>query len=191
MARAELKASDKLTTRDRILESAQRGFSSASYEQVGLRNIAEDVGVDVAYVHRTFGSKEKLFTEVLRLSFALDRTAQASASDLVTKFTKDVFRPANTNNDSIDPLRIVVHSLSSATALSVQRQFILEEVIGPLAGQIDTDGEVRASMIAALLLGIRILRDVIELEALGCAHHNTLEALTTRMLEFCLGAVSE
>jgi AcrR family transcriptional regulator len=38
-------------------------FTRTSYEQTGLRDIAADVGIDVAYVHRCFGSKKRLFAK--------------------------------------------------------------------------------------------------------------------------------
>jgi AcrR family transcriptional regulator len=46
-----------VATRDRILNAAMERFSRTSYEQTGLRDIAADVGVDVAYVHRCFARK--------------------------------------------------------------------------------------------------------------------------------------
>ena len=54
------------TTRERILKAALLRFSTHSYEETGLRDIASDVGVDMAYVHRSFGSKEKLFREAVK-----------------------------------------------------------------------------------------------------------------------------
>ncbi|MFD2029187.1 TetR/AcrR family transcriptional regulator [Ancylobacter dichloromethanicus] len=49
------------TTRQTILTAAAKRFASASYDEVSLRDISADVDVDVAYVHRSFGSKENLF----------------------------------------------------------------------------------------------------------------------------------
>ena len=54
------------TTRSEILCAARRRFLAESYENVGLRDIAGDVGVDVALVSRYFGSKDALFREVMR-----------------------------------------------------------------------------------------------------------------------------
>ena len=53
-------------TREKLLASARQRFLRESYDNVGLRDIAADAGVDVALVGRYFGSKEQLFTEVLR-----------------------------------------------------------------------------------------------------------------------------
>jgi AcrR family transcriptional regulator len=52
-------------TRAAILEAATGRFAAESYEQVGMRDIARDVGVDPALISRYFGSKEELFRAVL------------------------------------------------------------------------------------------------------------------------------
>lgn len=64
---------DALTTRAEMLAAARRRFLMESYENVGLRDIARDVGVDVALVSRYFGSKEELFREVLHGSDKADK----------------------------------------------------------------------------------------------------------------------
>ena len=63
---APVRARNAAATRHSILVAATRRFLQDSYECVGLRDIAGDVGVDVALVSRYFGSKEELFREVLR-----------------------------------------------------------------------------------------------------------------------------
>ena len=52
-------------TRERILEAAIEHFSRRSYEETGLREIASAAQVDVAYVHRCFGSKKRLFADAV------------------------------------------------------------------------------------------------------------------------------
>lgn len=58
-------------TRRRIIDAAAARFARQSFEETGLREIAADAGVDVAYVHRSFGSKERLFEETLRQSLSV------------------------------------------------------------------------------------------------------------------------
>ena len=52
-------------TRAAIHDAAMERFSRESYDDVGMRDIAGDVGVDAALVSRYFGSKEDLFASVL------------------------------------------------------------------------------------------------------------------------------
>ncbi len=53
------------TTWQHILEAATVRFAHYSYEDTRLRDIAADVDVDVAFVHRSFGSKAQLFSEAV------------------------------------------------------------------------------------------------------------------------------
>lgn len=52
-------------TRQAILEAARERFCAESYDDVGMRDVARDVGVDAALISRYFGSKEDLFLSVL------------------------------------------------------------------------------------------------------------------------------
>ncbi len=54
-----------VATRQAILDAARTRFMAHSYEDVGMRDVARDVGVDAALVSRYFGGKEDLFIEVL------------------------------------------------------------------------------------------------------------------------------
>ena len=47
-------------TRTAILEAARERFAAESYDDVGMRDIARDVGVDAALISRYFGSKDDL-----------------------------------------------------------------------------------------------------------------------------------
>ncbi|WP_018267634.1 TetR/AcrR family transcriptional regulator [Methylosinus sp. LW4] len=69
-------------TRERILQAALARFGSASYEDVKLRDIAAEFGVDVALVHRAFGSKEQLFAAALTASGERERQIVAEGRSL-------------------------------------------------------------------------------------------------------------
>ena len=52
-------------TGETILGAAMRLLPGARTEETGLREIAAAAGVDVAYVHRCFGSKKRLFADAV------------------------------------------------------------------------------------------------------------------------------
>ena len=52
-------------TRTAILDAARERFAAESYDDVGMRDIARDVGVDAALISRYFGSKDDLFLAAL------------------------------------------------------------------------------------------------------------------------------
>jgi AcrR family transcriptional regulator len=53
-------------TREALLEAAQRLFSSRGYADVGIREIAEQAGANVASIKYHFGSKHDLYLEAVR-----------------------------------------------------------------------------------------------------------------------------
>ena len=56
---------DAAATREAILQAATRRFTTEGYQRAGAREIAADAGVTAALVNRYFGSKVKLFAEVI------------------------------------------------------------------------------------------------------------------------------
>ncbi len=92
----------KVTTRERILEAAMLRFSKASYDATGLRDIAADVGCDVAYVHRCFGSKERLFAEVVGSALQSRRFLAEMDGDLPAALARRAFvRRVPTANEPV------------------------------------------------------------------------------------------
>jgi AcrR family transcriptional regulator len=164
------------STRERILKAAIGRFSRSSYEQTGLRDIAADAGVDVAYVHRCFGSKERLFTEALRAA------AQITLPDPDGGFA----RPLAKHNLSLPPgngIDIVVRSFSSPEASAVVRQFIQKDFIGPLADKFGQPMSARIGLVAAFLAGVTIFRKVLRIPLLLECERGELESLMTMAIE--------
>jgi AcrR family transcriptional regulator len=57
---------DAQATREALLHAARRRFTALGYERTSTRDVAADVGVNVALVNRYFGSKDGLLEAVLR-----------------------------------------------------------------------------------------------------------------------------
>ncbi|MCR6732722.1 MAG: TetR family transcriptional regulator [Afipia sp.] len=174
-------------TRQRILEAALIRFAQASYEEVSLRDIALDVGVDVALVHRSFGSKEQLFAEVFKAASRSERLLASGKMELSSAFTKNIFeRSSDPASRHIDALQIFVHSLSSSQAREVLRAFILKDFIGSLAAKLDDRALQRAALTTACLVGVSILRDVLQVEPLFDGSRAESEPLIERIFSVCL-----
>lgn len=180
------------STRDRILEAAIKRFAYASYDEVSLRDIAGDVGVDVAYVHRSFGSKAKLFEAVLRevsggkeLSPLEDASPDETAAQLVSRLLD---KPRREHDDGIGPMDILIRSMASKNASKVLREKLEREFLRPLAERAGNEGELRAAMVMAILMGMGMARDVIQLKPLLAADsqdrlRQLLEAATTAVTD--------
>jgi AcrR family transcriptional regulator len=80
VARAESAAA----TKERLLASAWRHFSTQSYEQVRLADVAADAGVTIQTLHARVGTKDELFVAAWAWAMAPEgaRRRQAPAGDI-------------------------------------------------------------------------------------------------------------
>ena len=56
-------------TRDAIRAAARAQFAEQGYDRTSMRSVALQAGVDPTLVSHFFGSKQKLFAEVMQLPF--------------------------------------------------------------------------------------------------------------------------
>ena len=176
------------TTRGEILCAARRRFLDESYENVGLREIAGDVGVDVALVGRYFGSKDALFREVLRggedAPFSADITADDLPGFLVSLIAE---KDACGRREHLDKLLILLRSASSPAASGIVREAVRGDVLEPLARILDgPDAAERASLILAVLLGTTVVNTIMAVEPLRTADDAALRGRLTRLFETAL-----
>ncbi len=175
--------SAKVATRDRILDAAIVRFSRQSYEATGLRDIAADVDVDVAYVHRCFGSKERLFAAAVEATLKPELLLGGKAEDLAATLAHELFHHAEGHGPhQVRPLDIVIHSLSSADASRVLREVVARSFIEPLAAKLGRADALNAALITALLAGTGILRTVLGIAPLQETEGGRLEAMMTAAL---------
>ncbi|WP_454685435.1 TetR/AcrR family transcriptional regulator [Ancylobacter moscoviensis] len=168
------------TTRERILKAAMLRFSTHSYEETGLRDLAADVGVDSAYVHRCFGSKEKLFYEAVKATLQPERVFAGEADDLPSALAREVMVERGANE--IRPLDIVIRSFSSPDASRVLRDLLMEDFIAPLTKKRRSLSPQSAALIGAFLAGVGILRDVIRADPLLDGDGGEVEKIIARTI---------
>jgi AcrR family transcriptional regulator len=58
-------ARPKRTTKDKLMDAAEKLFARRGYDGTSLRDITGEAGVDLALVNYYFGSKKELLAEVL------------------------------------------------------------------------------------------------------------------------------
>jgi AcrR family transcriptional regulator len=174
-------------TRDAILESAQRAFVRAGYDGVGVREIASGAGVTAMLVNRYFGSKERLFAEVVARTMAqpiiltpevLGSAApgEAIAAALVGLTSSDA--------TPLDGFLILHRSGSSERAAEIAREQIelhhqhtmTSALDGPAAAQ-------RAALVLSIVAGVQIMRQMIGLTALTDAKPKALVKLLAPLFQ--------
>ncbi|WP_262423424.1 TetR/AcrR family transcriptional regulator [Brevundimonas denitrificans] len=149
-------------TRVRILESARELFSHKGYDEVGMRDIGREAGVDAALVSRYFGSKEDLFAEVLRSCGDAKDWFEGDRTDFGRELAYElVYDPSEMDDCKLDGLLIMLRSMGSQKAAEIIRQSTHERFYAPfikwLGGE---DVEVRSRMVLGVLMGMALSRDM-------------------------------
>jgi AcrR family transcriptional regulator len=169
---------------DRILKAAVTRFASHSYEATGLRDIAADAGVDVAYVHRRFGSKEKLFHASLRAVSQAAEILGVEDQNLALSLVRSIV--PQRAPEHILPLDLAVRSFSSPDASHALHDFLETDFIAPLSEKCAGQAPWRAALVAALLGGVGISKDIIKSDALTDMDQNDLEDVLIRLVDMIL-----
>lgn len=181
------KARNAAVTRRAILVSARKAFARSGYDGAGVREIAGGAGVTAMLVNRYFGSKEKLFAEVVAATMAeptilspallaMPRRGAAMAKALV-----GLTGPGAT---PLDGFLIMLRSASSRRAAEIGRreiekryQKILSEALkGRRAAE-------RAAIAFALVAGFQVMRQMIGLKSLAGAAPEDLAEILAPLFE--------
>lgn len=156
------RARNAAATRQTILDAARHLFARDSYDSVGVRDIAGAAGVDAALVNRYFGSKEALFKCVL--SDGKENLFEGVTSEMLpAHFTQLLLEePEGPARDiKTQKLLIILRSASSPVACELVREAMHDDILRPAASILGgEDGEFRASLAMALLMGTGVIRSI-------------------------------
>ena len=156
-------------TKQAMLDAARKRFLLESYENVGLRDIAGDVGVDVALISRYFGNKEALFSQVLHDSSKEDILPDHIQSQDMPGFLSDMFLSQDMDgNENVERLLIILRSASSPTASKIVSKAMRNDILVPFAERLGgNNSEMRASTSMAVWMGMTIMRTIIAVDGMG------------------------
>lgn len=147
-------------TRAAILNAALERFSRDSYDDVGMRDIARDVGVDAALVSRYFGSKEDLFISVMDSCSNGSELMDGPRAEFGRRVARAViFEPKKQNK--LKGLLIMLRSVGSAKAMELVQRTGTERFFNPFAEWVGgEDAMVRARLAAATIMGMAVSREI-------------------------------
>jgi AcrR family transcriptional regulator len=174
-------------TRKGILASARRAFARAGYDGVGLREIAQGAGVTAMMVNRYFGSKERLFKEVVAEAIAtpsiLTRENIASPT-LGRDIAAALVARTETGANPLDGFLIMLNSLSNKRAAKIERALIEahhhKAIAAALSGELAPQ---RAALVLSLIAGFQVMRQMIGLSALAEADPKALVRILQPVLQ--------
>lgn len=183
----EARPRNAAATKEAMLQSARRRFVEESYDNVGLRDIARDVGVDVALVARYFGSKEELFSQVLRAGKKQGLEPQITAADLPAHLADLLTQEHADRESKIEQLLIILRSASSPKAAEIVRACLREDVMEPVAKLLSgPNGQIRAGMALGVMVGATVMRTIMAVEPMCGNNHHLIRRKLTLLLETAL-----
>ena len=143
-----------------------------------------------ALVNRYFGSKEKLFAEVIERALDMRHLLQGQRGDLAHHLARVmVYGQEDTLGRVSTPLLLLLHSATEPHAVKLFRRDLDRTAIPLLAEQIGgDDAAVRAAMVMAQLTGFAIMHLVHRPKAFAKARGEELAALLSKTLAACIGS---
>jgi AcrR family transcriptional regulator len=179
---------DAAATREAILEAATRRFATQGYGPAGVREIAADAGVTAALVNRYFGSKERLFAEVIKRALDMRHLLQGQRQDLADHLARVlVLGQEDAPDGLLTPLLLLLHSATEPHAVKLFRRDLNRTALPLLAEQIGgDDSAVRAVMVMAQLTGFAIMYHVLRPKAFASIRGEELVTLLAAGLGACI-----
>jgi AcrR family transcriptional regulator len=149
--------------REHIVQAARRAFAERGYDDVSLRAVARDAGVDAALIHHYFPDKAELFAATMAIPIRPDRIVAEILAGPRDAVGASIVRAIVTRFE--DPavrapvLALVRTALGHEFAARMLRQFLLREVLHRIAEALELpDGELRASFAATQVIGLIVAR---------------------------------
>lgn len=147
-----------MVTRAGLLAAATTRFAREGYDNVSLREIASDAGVDVSLVSRYFGGKEELFAEVLAACPSGADMFEGDPADFGERIATKLVFDEQVDKD-LNCLLIILRSASSPKAREATRKSGQERFFGPIENWMGgPNARVRARLVADIIMGVTIDR---------------------------------
>jgi AcrR family transcriptional regulator len=175
-------------TRAAILAVARERFGERGYDATSLRAIATEAGVDPALVIHYFGSKESLFVAATGMAADLldvfEGFAGLSATDRVQALVRGYLNLVDSDSSRNQIIALVRSAVSNEKAATMLREFMTAQLLPLIADLTDEpDARLRASLIAAQLIGMAMLRHVVKVGPVAGATPDEIVSLITPAIE--------
>ncbi|GJG96721.1 TetR/AcrR family transcriptional regulator [Cupriavidus pauculus] len=181
-------------TRQLILDAARVAFTATGYD-AGVREIAEAAGVTAMLVNRYFGSKDKLFEEVIDAVLATPGIVtpdvianRVALADLCRDLAAALVARTAPDATPLDGFLIMLRSANNPKATTILRVKFEEYFAKPLAAILPGDqAKTRAAMLLVVIAGFQLMRQVVEMADLTTGDSQKLSGLLERMFLLLAG----
>lgn len=179
-------------TRDAILQAAKRRFARDGFAATTIRQVAADAGVDPALVMQFYRAKDELFAACLEVSPQAMRVMAEAFDGPPDRLGPQIARAflglwAEDTEDAPALLAMMRAAVAHEAAGELVRDFVqarLVQVIAPkLQGE---DAALRAGLVAAMLMGVVLGRQIVHIPVLTGADIVRITALVGPALQVVL-----
>ncbi|GLZ39422.1 TetR family transcriptional regulator [Actinokineospora sp. NBRC 105648] len=176
-------------TRAHILAAARAQFGAHGYDGATIRGIAGEAGVNPSLVHHFFGSKDQVFAAALDFPVdpgALVATILAGPRAQVGERLLRMFLALWGAPEPSKAFLALIRSVSTnEQAADLLRQFLERAVLGRVTEALGVP-RLRATALAAHLVGLAMVRYVVRVEPLASAPDEELIAVVAPVLQHYL-----
>ncbi|MCW2943673.1 MAG: TetR/AcrR family transcriptional regulator [Actinoallomurus sp.] len=168
------------SSRKDILAAARVLFGDRGYDKASIRAIAGEAGVDPALVHHFFGTKGELFAAAMEFpvdpASIVPRILDGPRSEIGERLVRTFLRFWE------DPLLrpqfvgILRSATTSEQGAALLREFITSRIFARIAQGLGVPG-LSLTAAAAQMIGVVMLRYVLEMEPMASADEDELVAL--------------
>jgi AcrR family transcriptional regulator len=173
-------------TREDILTAARAQFASLGYDGATIRGIAADAGVNPALIHHFFGTKEQVFVAALQLpvdpALIVPTLLDGPRSEVGERLVR-LFLSVWGNPETRAPFLALMRSVvSNDQAVRMLRQFLGRAVLAKVADGLGIP-RLRMAAAASHMIGIAMLRYIVELEPLATATDEEIITLVAPVIQ--------
>lgn len=159
-------------TREAILAAARGQFSERGYDRTSLRSIAAEAGVDPALVTHFFGSKQRLFVEVVEFPFdpaeMLPRILGGDPETVGIRLAELIVGMLENPEARARITGVVRAAASEPEAARMVRELLMREVWAPAAALLGVgDAELRMNLVGSQIIGLVMARYVVGAQPLA------------------------
>jgi AcrR family transcriptional regulator len=167
-------------TRAEILASARALFAARGFSSTSVRSIAAAAGVDPSLVHHYFGTKDDLFVAALELPVdprvALQPVMEGGLEGAGERLLR-VFLSVWDDESARLSLLGLVRGVFEPSGRQLLRDGLIGVVLGPIGPALGVDEQQRrVSLVASQVIGLVMLRYVLEVEPLASMDGEVLVA---------------
>ncbi|ONI68444.1 TetR family transcriptional regulator [Kribbella sp. ALI-6-A] len=156
-------------TRGEILRAARESFAGNGFAGTSLRGVARAAGVDAALVHHYFGGKDELFVEAMALPIdprQVAATIVGGPPEELGRRIVTVFLGVWESAEGQQRMKALLRSMVSSDQVAhLMRDGMTRMIIGPVSETLGVpDARLRVGLVASQLVGIALVRYLLELD---------------------------